>query len=264
MGGTSSSTYQIPNNPGQPTFGNLTPPYDSAFLNEHQTEQNQFGVLAYQKSVDGLDMQLSAFTRYSSLHFTPDIPGDLAFNGVASAVYRQSQTYGIASDNAYRWSDAHTLRFGFQVSAEKSYVSNTSTVYPVDADGNILDGSSHFTFNDSSSKLGWLLSTYASDEWKINNALTLTTGLRFDQMYSYTDANQLSPRISLTWKPLDGTTIHAGYARNFTPPPQVLAAPTNLALTQGTTQQPAVSANDPVLPERSNVFDVGIDQVILP
>jgi outer membrane receptor protein involved in Fe transport len=264
MGGTSSSTYQIPNNPGQPAFGNLTPPYDSAYLNEHQTEQNQFGVLAYQKSVDGLDMQLSAFTRYSSLHFTPDIPGDLAFNGVASDVYRQSQTYGIASDNAYRWSDAHTLRFGFQISAEKSYVSNTSTIYPVDADGNILDGSSPVSFNDSSSKLGWLLSTYASDEWKINNALTLTTGLRFDQMYSYTDANQLSPRISLTWKPLDGTTIHAGYARNFTPPPQVLAAPTNLALTQGTTQQPAVSANDPVLPERSNVFDVGIDQVILP
>lgn len=264
MGGTSSSTYQIPNNPGQPAFGNLTPPYDSAYLNEHQTEQNQFGVLAYQKSVDGWDMQLSAFTRYSSLHFTPDIPGDLAYNGVASDVYRQSQTTGMAWDNAYRWSDAHTLRFGFQVSAEKSYVSNTSTVYPVDADGNIPDGSSPVTFNDSSSKLGWLLSTYASDEWKINNALTLTTGLRFDQMYSYTDANQLSPRISLTWKPLDGTTIHAGYARNFTPPPQVLAAPTNLALTQGTTQQPAVSANDPVLPERSNVFDIGIDQVVLP
>jgi outer membrane receptor protein involved in Fe transport len=264
MGGTSTSTYQIPNNPGQPAFGNLTAPYDSAFLNEHQTENNQFGVLAYQKSVNGLDMQLSAFTRYSTLHFTPDIPGDLAFNGVASDVYRRSQTTGIASDNAYRWSDAHTLRFGFQVSGEKSYVSNTSTVFPVDADGNIPDGSVPQAFTDSSSKLGWLLSTYASDEWKINNALTLTTGLRFDQMYSYTDANQFSPRVSLTWKPFDTTTFHAGYARNFTPPPQVLAAPTNLALTQGTTQQPAVTANDPVRPERSNVFDIGVDQIIAP
>lgn len=264
MGGTSTSTYQIPNNPGQPAFGNLTAPYDSAFLNEHQTENNQFGILAYQKSVDGLDMQLTAFTRYSSLHFTPDVAGDLAFNGVASDVYRQSQTYGFASDNAYRWADAHTLRFGFQVSAEKSYVNNISTVFPVDGDGNIPDGSLPQAFNDSSSKLGWLLSTYASDEWKINNALTLTTGLRFDQMYSYTDANQLSPRVSLTWKPFDGTTFHAGYARNFTPPPQVLAAPTNLALAQGTTQQPAVSANDPVQPERSNVYDIGVDQVVLP
>jgi len=64
----------------------------------------------------------------------------------------------------------------------------------------------------------------------------LNAGLRFDQMYQYVDANQFSPRISLTWKPLEGTIFHAGYARNFTPPPQVLAAPTNLALVQNTTQ----------------------------
>jgi hypothetical protein len=42
----------------------------------------------------------------------------------------------------------------------------------------------------------------------------------------------------------------------------VLAAPTNLALVQGTTAQPGVSQNDPVLPERSNVFDVGVVQKI--
>ena len=42
----------------------------------------------------------------------------------------------------------------------------------------------------------------------------------------------------------------------------MLAAPTNLALVQGTTAQPAVSQNDPVLPERSNVFDIGVDQKI--
>ncbi|MEH2480155.1 outer membrane receptor protein involved in Fe transport [Nitrobacteraceae bacterium AZCC 2146] len=264
MGGTSTSTYQIPNNPGQPAFGNLTAPFDSANLNEHQTENNQFGILAYQRSFDGLDTQLSAFTRYSSLHFTPDVAGDLAFNGVASDVYRRSQTTGIASDNAYRWSDAHTLRFGFQVSGEQTRVGNTSTVFPVDANGDTPDGSSPLTLSDTSAKLGWLLSTYASDEWKITNQVTLTTGLRFDQMYSYTDANQFSPRVSVTYQPFQGTTFHAGYARNFTPPSQVLAAPTNIAITQGTTQQPAVTANDPVQPERSNVFDVGVDQVVLP
>jgi outer membrane receptor protein involved in Fe transport len=96
----------------------------------------------------------------------------------------------------------------------------------------------------------------------MTNQLTLSAGLRFDQMMQYVDANQLSPRISLTWKPTDATTFHAGYARNFTPPPQVLAAPANLALVQNTTQQPAVPINDPVLPERSNVFDVGVVQKI--
>ncbi|MGY0575616.1 TonB-dependent receptor domain-containing protein [Bradyrhizobium sp. RDM12] len=117
---------------------------------------------------------------------------------------------------------------------------------------------------DSSAKTGWLVGSYVQDEWRINNQLTLNAGLRFDQMYQYVDANQLSPRISLTWKPFDGTTFHAGYGRNFTPPQQVIAAPTNLALVQGTSQQPAVSTNDPVLPERSHVFDVGVVQKIYP
>ena len=58
----------------------------------------------------------------------------------------------------------------------------------------------------------------SQDEWKITNKLTLNAGLRFDQMWQYVDANQLSPRVSLTWKPFDGTTFHAGYSRNFTPP----------------------------------------------
>ena len=111
------------------------------------------------------------------------------------------------------------------------------------------------------------IGTYLQDEWRITNQLTLNAGLRFDQMYQYVDANQLSPRVSLTWKPYDGTTFHAGYARNFTPPPQVIAAPTNLALVTpptapANTQTPAVTLNDPVLPERSNVFDVGVVQKI--
>jgi outer membrane receptor protein involved in Fe transport len=97
----------------------------------------------------------------------------------------------------------------------------------------------------------------------------LNAGLRFDQMYQYVDANQLSPRVSLTWKPYDGTTFHAGFARNFTPPQQVIAAPTNLALVSppavpANTQTPQVAANSPVLPERSSVFDVGVVQQIHP
>ena len=59
-----------------------------------------------------------------------------------------------------------------------------------------------FSIFDSSAKTGWLFGTYVQDEWKITNQLTLNAGLRFDQMYQYVDANQLSPRVSLTWKPL--------------------------------------------------------------
>ena len=267
IGGTSTSNFQIPNNPGQPqgTFPNgsnfFNFPFDSANLNEHQFESSQFGVLAYQTSHDGLDLQLAYFTRLSQVHFVPDVAGDLAFNGVASDIVRRSYTNGIEADGAYKLTDAHTLRFGLQTSAEHSFVGNTSTLLPVDAGGNST-GAPPFTVFDPSAKLGFLFSTYLSDEWKLTRQLTLTAGLRFDQMLSYTDANQLSPRVNLAYTPFDGTTFHAGYARNFTPPAQVLAAPVNLALVQGTTQQPAVNQNDPVQPERSHVFDVGVTQKI--
>jgi outer membrane receptor protein involved in Fe transport len=276
IGGTYNAAFQIPNNPGQPTsftaFGLNT--FNSALLNERQYEFANFNVVAYQKSMGDFDYQVSYFNRYNQVHFRPDLVGDILINGVASDVYRQSFTNGIQEDTAYRIGYAHTLRFGFFASAERSLVNNVSQVLPVDpVSGNQTDPVTGapfgppFTVFDSSSKLGWLLGTYVQDEWKINNQLTLNAGLRFDQMYQYVNANQLSPRISLTWKPTDDTTFHASYARTFTPPVQVIAAPVNLALltpptAPANTQTPAVPINDPVLPERANVFDVGVVQKV--
>jgi outer membrane receptor protein involved in Fe transport len=269
ISGVSNGAYEIPNNPGQtPAFSvpGVTG-FDSSLLNERQQEFNQFNVLAYQKSGDGIDYQFSYFNRYSQLHFTPDPIGDLVFNGVASDVYRQSVINGIQEDTSYRLGFAHTLKFGFSASTENSLVNNISSALPADAAGNqLFDPSgnplSPNTVFDSNTKTGYLFSTYLEDEWKATNNLTINAGLRFDQMWQFVDANQLSPRINATWKPYDGTTFHAGYSRNFTPPEQVLAAPTNLALVQGTTAQPAVAQNDPVQPERSNVYDIGVDQKI--
>jgi outer membrane receptor protein involved in Fe transport len=271
ISGVSNAAYQIPNNPGQPSnftaFGVSN--FDTSTLNERQYEFSQFNVLAYQKSMGDIDYQISYFNRYNQLHFRPDLIGDLVINGVASDVYRQSVINGIQEDTAYRIGYAHTLRFGFSASAERSLVTSISTVLPGDGtgaqavdpiSGNPVDTPA--TIFDSSSKTGWLIGSYVQDEWKITNQLTLNAGLRFDQMYQYVNANQFSPRASLTWMPFDGTTFHAGYARNFTPPPQVVAAPVNLALFQNTTAQPSVSQQDPVLPERSHVFDVGVVQKI--
>lgn len=268
MSGISNSTFQIPNRPGQtPNFTAFgVSDFDSTRLNEHQNEFNQFNVLAYQKSIEDIDMQVSYFNRYSQLHFYPDPIGDLVFNGVASDVYRQSFINGIQEDTAWRAGYAHTVRFGFSASAERSLVNNISTVLPLVDPTNPSAGTidAPFSIFDSNSKTGWLIGTYLQDEWRINNQLTLNAGFRFDQMYQYVDANQLSPRVSLTWKPYEGTTFHAGYARTFTPPQQVIAAPVNLALVQGTSQQPEVSTSSPVLPERAHVFDVGVVQKIYP
>jgi outer membrane receptor protein involved in Fe transport len=123
---------------------------------------------------------------------------------------------------------------------------------------------SPFTVNDQNSLLGWNIGTYIQDEWRITRELTLNAGLRFDQLYQYVDANQFSPRIALVYKPFAGTSIHAGYARYFTPPYQAQAAQANLALFTNTTNQPEVLLDDPVKPERSNYYDVGVDQTVLP
>ncbi|MGY3237119.1 hypothetical protein ACVMAJ_004009 [Bradyrhizobium sp. USDA 4448] len=264
MGGVSNSRFQIPNNPSQTpqytAFG--VSDFNSANLNENQREFNSFNVLALQYSSNGLDLQTSYFNRYSSVHFVPDVMGDLVFNGVASDVYRSSLTHGVQTDAAYRVSDAHTLHAGFTVSAENAFVSNGSVLLPLDVTGAPFDAP--FNVLDQSSKTGFLFGTYIGDEWKVTNRITLNYGLRFDQMMQYTDANQLSPRISMSYTPWDGTVFHAGYARYFTPPQLVLAAPTNLGLVQNTTQQPEVNLADPVRPERSHYFDVGVTQKLLP
>ena len=265
--GNSTSHFQIPNNPGQSFCCGITSAYgvsdfSSSNLNENQNEQNTFGVVALQKSVNGFDVQLAAFSRYSSLHFIPDPVGDILFNGIASDVYRRGFANGFQGDGAFRLNDTNILRAGFTVTGESTLVSNIATVEPLDSEGNPIDAP--FPITDNNSKFGWIAGIYLQDEWRITNQLTVNFGLRFDQMWQYVNANQLSPRFNLVYKPFDGTTFHAGYARYFTPPPQAIAAPTNIAATANTTAQPENFLQNPVLPERSHYFDAGVVQKITP
>ncbi len=267
IAGTATNNFQIPNVPGQPIGqnGNVTSAFgvtsfNSALLNENQVEKTHFSVLSVQKSYDGFDGQLSYFTRYNELRFTPDPTGDLLLNGIASNIGRISYTNGIQGDGSYKLNDSHTLRAGFSVSAEQVGVENTSLVEPcILCDG--TDNGAPISITDNVSKLGWLAGVYVQDEWKLTNQFTINAGLRFDQLDQFVSANQFSPRLSFTYKPFEDTTFHAGYARYFTPPVLVEVAPTNIALFNNTTG--AVSGqNDPVLPERSHYFDAGVDQKI--
>jgi outer membrane receptor protein involved in Fe transport/opacity protein-like surface antigen len=270
IAGTATSWFQIPDVPGQPVGFAGNPPVTSAFgitnfnsalLNENQYEDTQFGVLALQRSANGFDGQISYFTRYNFLHFMPDPVGDLLINGIASDITRESYTNGIQGDASYVINSAHTIRTGFTVSGEQTAVGNSSLVEPVDpTTGNPIDAPE--TITDNVSKTGWLAGVYAQDEWKLTNQLTMNYGLRFDQMWQYVDANQLSPRVSFTYKPVEYTTFHAGYARQFTPPVLVEAAPANIALFNGTTGASTSPGTDPMLPERANYFDAGVVQNI--
>jgi outer membrane receptor protein involved in Fe transport/opacity protein-like surface antigen len=274
IAGTYTANFQIPNVTNAPLFPGIATPvfgfstFDSSKLNERQNEQTQYGVLALQRSVNGFDGQLSYFTRYNNLHFIPDPAGDLLLNGVASDVSRQSYTNGFQGDAAYAITPAHTLRAGFTVSAEQIWVDNTSLVEPLvpppappSPPGTPQD--TPFPITDDVHKLGWLAGVYVQDEWKITDKLTMNAGLRFDQMWQFVEANQLSPRLGFTYKPFEGTTFHAGYARYFTPPVLVEAAPVNFNLFNNTTAAVTNPIGNPLLPERSHYFDAGIDQKIV-
>lgn len=258
--GTSVANYQIPNNPGQPpqfeAFG--IGYFNSGKLNENQVERSYYNVVALTHAGGDIDAQLSFFSRYSELHFVPDAVGDLVFNGVSSDIYRSSFVNGLQGDGAYRIGGGHTLRAGFTASGERTQTVNSSIIEPLDANGNPIDAP--FGVSDPNSKLGWLAGVYAQDEWKITDLLTLNSGLRFDQMWQFVDTNQLSPRVSVVYKPVNETAFHIGYARYFTPPQQALAAPTNLALYNNTTQQSSVPLSSPVRPERANYIDTGVTQ----
>jgi outer membrane receptor protein involved in Fe transport len=260
----SNAAFQIPNNPNQVPLGDFGPTnYSSSLLNENEYDSYAVNIAALQKKGTDGDAQFAVFSRYAKINFVPDVFGDLVFNDVASNVTRESLLNGTQFDTSYNASDRHTLRGGFAVSEEQTDVINASTVLPT-VGGVVPPGSTPFNVTDVNPKLGWNIGAYIQDEWKITDQLTLNSGLRFDQLYQYVDANQLSPRLGLVYKPFTGTSIHAGFARYFTPPYQAQAAQSNLSLFENTTQQPAIPLDDPVKPERASYYDIGIDQTVLP
>ena len=177
IAGASYGAFQIPNTPGlTPNFTAFgISNFNSALLNENQFEQILFRtVAALQRSINGADVQLSYFTRYSSVHFIPDPIGDIIFNGVALgrlslrfSQRRHQPTSPIASTRRTRCAAASCVRTDLTKST------NTNTLLPVDAGGTPIDAP--FTVVDASKKLGYTASFYVQDEWRLTNWLMLNS-----------------------------------------------------------------------------------------
>ena len=275
LAGYSNAFYQIPNNPGQsPTQGlsvNGVSDFNSASLTQHQREITDFGILSLQKQYGPIDVQTSVFTRYSSLYYTPDPLGDLLFNGVSQTAARSLVSTGEQTDASWKVNGEHTVRAGFQVLGERNVSKTDSLVVPALGGAGSTFGSgtspvsdSPFNIHDGNGKTGTLFGVYVQDEYRITPKLTVNYGLRFDQVNEYTNENQVSPRINAVWKPFEGTTVHGGYSRYFTPPPFELVSGNAVNQFTGTSAASEVTQNDTVKAERDNYFDAGIDQVILP
>jgi outer membrane receptor protein involved in Fe transport len=267
MGGASYSNFQVPDTPGLPAGtspdGKPWEPgtFDSSGLNENQNEQNYYGVVTYQKSAGDLNYQLSAFARDSSVHFTPDPIGDLYFDGVASDVDRRLLSAGVQGDGSFAAGDSHTLRAGFSFLDESVDSDSATNVFPVDAAGNPMGPA--FRIPNDETLHGLFAGAYLQDEWKLVKGLTLNYGARLDEFSSSFDSeSQLSPRVNLIYQATDSTTLHAGYARYFTPPPVENVPGSTVQDFEGTSNQSSVTQDDPVKSERSNYFDAGITQKI--
>jgi len=258
MLGGEQAQFQIPNNPGQPPQFALDgiPGFDSANLNENQNEQNYYAIESYQKSAGDLNFQISTYQRYSSVLFRPDQTGDLIFNGVASRVNQSLFANGSQGDASWIINEQHTLRFGYQLDIESTRSFQDDLVLPVADDGTV--GTTPIDVQDGSNRLGAEYGIYVQDAWTPIPELTINFGGRFDVVDAYDHENQLSPRFNVVWQATTDTTLHAGYARYFTPPPQEEDSPVNLDKFAGTTNEPEVLAENSVKAERADYFDAGV------
>jgi outer membrane receptor protein involved in Fe transport len=264
--GTAVNFFQIPNTPGVPQVYQLNgvPIYPSADLKESQLEQNYFGVLALQgKLGQNFNYQAAAFSRYERTQFFPDPIGDLIYNGVASNVLNGDYANGVQGDFSYRLSEAHTIHFGFFGQEEAVNIDTTSLVFSANSEGQQISDVP-FSIVDNLNKLTWLGGLYVQDQWRVGERMTLLYGARFDYMDQFVTAWAFEPRIGATYKLDPATTLHAGYARYFTPPSLETLSYTAIEKFSGTTNAAAVPGNDTVQPERDNYFDAGIVRRITP
>jgi hypothetical protein len=268
IAGEAYNQFQIPNTPGQmPATDSAGVPFqnigvtsfNSADLNEQQREQNNFEVLAYQKTIDDFSFQVSLFNSYSAVEFDPDTLGDLYFNGVAGKLNRSVMSNGVQFDSSYQINDAHTLRSGLLLNAQASTQSAQTSVIPLNPDGT-QTGAPPETFNDLDYGTAYSYGFYLQDEWKVTKALTLNYGGRFDlYQSSQIRQNQLSPRVNATYQFDKNTTAHGGYASYFTPPPLENIPQGTATQFAGTTAAATPGLpNDPVESERAQYFDLGV------
>ena len=252
--------FQIPNTKdATPSFTvNGIADFDSTKVKETQLEQNYYAVLSYLKAERELAYQVALFTRYTDLHFHPDPLADLLFDGIAQDFHRGSIATGLQGDGSYVLTPTHTLRAGGLVTAERVSVQTTSSVEAA--------GGPDIPFNifDSTGKTAYSYSAYAQDAWKIVPTVTINGGVRFDYYAGFRDEWQFSPRLNVVWMATPTTTVHAGYARYFTPPPLVFTQSSTLNRFVGTTAEPATFKNTTLKAERANYLDGGVIQQVLP
>ena len=265
FGGTANAKVQLPNQSGlSPLYAlNGRTSFDSAALDQNQRQDAWFAVASYQHSGGAFNLLASGFVRRAKAAYLPDPQGGtLMFNGTESALTQSSMAFGFQTDASLELGDAHVLRAGAFFQQDRNRSLSANRVFPAMADpltGELVQASQvPLAIRTDERLTGRDYSAYLQDEWKIAEDLTFNYGLRFDHSTGQVSESQLSPRLGLVWQPDSATTIHAGYARYFTPPPLTLIGQSTLSAFDGTTGEVAVKTGDPVRSQREHMFDLGV------
>ncbi len=259
LAGVTNDRFQIPPNPGQPVLYQLAgvSSYPSSAINENQNELTRFAVLSLQGKLGSTDYQVSAGQRYSQVNYLPDPIGDLMYLGVAATVLRSNRANTLQADFSTPLGLRNTLRYGFFGDFQRGVQDNTSRVFAADAVGN-QTSDVPFTLLNNHNLLAHTASAYVQDQWDATDKLTLNGGLRYDHISGFLDESQLSPRLGLVYQLDNQWTLHAGYARYFSPPALGLIASTDIAEFQNTTNALPGNTNTNVRAMRENYYDAGV------
>jgi outer membrane receptor protein involved in Fe transport len=262
--GAANNRFQIPNNPDQqPGFGYFDQTgFNSADLDERQKESTRFGTLSLQGRLGSTDYQVSVGQRYSYIDFDPDFVGDLMFNGVAGQINRVDRATTLQADFATPLGGGNTLRYGLYGQYDHAGSASDTLVFPANGDGE-QTSTVPFAISDWSRITAKTLAAYIQDQWNIGENWTINYGVRADQYEAFgMTASQLSPRFGVVWQATPGTTVHAGYSRYFTPPETALISSTGIAKFEGTTNAVKNYGDNTPLTERSNYYDIGVQQQV--
>ena len=264
--GTSGDAFEIPNQRGlQPTLGlvvNGTGAFLSDDLNETQHEAAQYAIVSWQHAAGPFNWQTSLSARYTTLHFAPDWLGDLLYNGIAQDAYKSDTAFAWQTDSSCQVNDAHTVRAGFYLQRDSARSNTASQVLPVDPVTGLQTADVPLIVFDNGTQSQRLGSVYLQDEWRVLRPFTINYGLRFDRYSAFTSGSQLSPRVNFVWQFAEGTTVHGGYSRYYTPPPFELIGSETLTRFINTTALPpgSITLDTPPVAERANYYDFGVQQ----
>lgn len=264
--GMANNRFQIPNNPGQqPAYQYLDQTdFNSADLNERQNETTRFGALALQGKLGSTDYQVSLAQRFSGVDFMPDFIGDLMFNGVGAQINQADRATTLQADFATPLGESNTLRYGLYGEYDRAGTASDTAVFPADSNGN-QTSTVPFVINTYDRIIAKTLAAYVQNEWDISQNWTVNYGVRGDQYKAFgRTQSQLSPRLGVVWQATPDTAVHAGYARNFTPPSTSLISDQDIALFDGTTNAVKNYGDNTPLAQRSNYYDLGVSQNVGP